>query len=338
MSQRLLRWGVVAVAVVILFPAMGWAAPTVFNFAGAGMNKVSGDGTLGFWNTATSDLCSFGTASSFGAPGGSAPVLYVPAFQTTSANRQLGLQFDSGVASGNGGGTRINQYTFAFDVCLPSVTQNPYESYPDAQGTKGPYFAFFNADVTKGGTSPNRYPTYNDPNTGDADFWIWGGNDTSTAVSRGVGVSGDYAGPIADNTWTRVAVTVSNSGTTGESSTDATTAISVYENGMFVHTVNVYSSKYAGTKVGNAVSDTLAGIDGRWSLALTGAGSTYLFTDNDGETNNAYVSRVFFEDRVLSSSEIAAMGGVTFVPEPSSLMLLLILVASGGLFVWRKHR
>jgi hypothetical protein len=292
-SKIRVRWLLVAVALVFAMQAVGMAGPTIYNFTN-GLSLTAGSGNLGYMND-TGTVAAFGTASSFGIPGDTSPVMYLPA----SPNNTRGLQFDSGVVSGNGGGTRINDYTFAFDVLLPSITAKPY-------------FAFFNADVTKGGASPNQYPVYNDPNTSDADFWMYGGAPTSTAVTGGIGVSGIYQGALADNTWTRVAVTVHNAGTTGQQSTDGTTTLTCYENGVQVNSVTMYGTYYPNPPA-PAKIDRLPGIDGRWSLATTGAGLTWLFTDNDGETNDAYINRVFFEDRILSSSEIAAMGGVTLI-------------------------
>ncbi len=144
----------------------------------------------------------------------------------------------------------------------------------------------------------------------DADFFRRFGNGIG-----GLGIGGVYLGDAVINQWHRVAFTV-----TDTSATRST--VSIYLNGVYL-----------------GDSDVEAGTDMRFSLYLSGVGSqTALFTDNDGETAPAYVSRFFFDNRVYSPAEIAALGGpgVTPVPEPSSLLFLASAGWLGGR-LWRRR-
>ncbi len=141
----------------------------------------------------------------------------------------------------------------------------------------------------------------------DADFFRRGSDG-----AIGVG-NGGYYGSAAIGEWNRVAFTVTN--------TDAaTTTLSIYLNGNYL---------------GDSVR--VGGTDGRFSLYLSGEGNqTALFTDNDGETAPAYLSQFFFDARVYSPAEIAALGGpsAAAIPEPTGLLLL----AGAGLLGRRLRR
>jgi hypothetical protein len=117
-----------------------------------------------------------------------------------------------------------------------------------------------------------------------------------------------YDGTILDGTWHRVALVVDAGGTSGDT-----------------------HYKYIdGALVGQQFEDD--GVDDRFTLWPTGmTQKTWLFGDNDGETNAAYVSSYYFVDRMLTGNEIGALGGADatgVVPEPSTLVLLAAGIVS----------
>jgi hypothetical protein len=125
-------------------------------------------------------------------------------------------------------------------------------------------------------------------NTNDGDLFRNG--------AGGLGISSVYEGTILSDTWYRLMFTFDL----------ANKSLGKYINGTLVGTQTLGS-----------------GTDGRWSL------DPYflILTDEDGETNAGSLASFSFEDRVLSANEIATYGGptaggLTPVPEPSSLALL----------------
>jgi hypothetical protein len=118
----------------------------------------------------------------------------------------------------------------------------------------------------------------------------------------GIGISSSYHGTIAGDTWYRLAFTF-----------DLTTS-----------TLKKYID---GTLVGQ---QTLSeGVDGRWSTGPT----ALLFADNDGDNAPGNVNSIQFHPRVLSDSEIAALGRATAPGIPLSVPpgLIITSITKNGL-------
>jgi hypothetical protein len=188
--------------------------------------------------------------------------------------------------------------TFGTDVIngAPSGVYN----FPAATNTQG-LVVTTNAPANGGGAYLNEYTLgydikfinasgyaslfqTNTSNTNDGDLFRDG--------SGGLGISGVYDGSIQTDTWYRLMFTFDLANST----------LKKYVDGSLVGTQTLGS-----------------GLDGRWSLDPT----FEILTDNDGETNAGSLSRFSFEDRVLSDSEIATLGGAN-IPEPSSLAFLAV--------------
>jgi len=108
-------------------------------------------------------------------------------------------------------------------------------------------------------------------NTSDAELFL--------RADGGVGISSVYDGSFAFGTWERLVFTAE---------TDAgVTVLNKYIDGELVGT------------------QTLA--EGRWSLDAEDG--FLLLSDNDGESVQAYVSSVFFDDDALNAESVAALGG-----------------------------
>ncbi|WP_439595146.1 LamG-like jellyroll fold domain-containing protein [Falsiroseomonas sp.] len=116
----------------------------------------------------------------------------------------------------------------------------------------------------------------NPNNVDDGDLFIRvGGNGTG-----GIGIGGNYQGSFAYDTWQRVGFTFTPNGAD-----------------------TLLLTKYIdGVKVGE---QTVAAA--RFSLDV-GAGLS-LFTDEDGETSNLYVSSVLVTEKVYTEAEMATLGG-----------------------------
>ncbi|MGX5668867.1 cadherin-like domain-containing protein [Rhizobium daejeonense] len=99
----------------------------------------------------------------------------------------------------------------------------------------------------------------------------------------GIGIASDYEGSVTYNAWHRIAFTIQRQGE------------------------NVLISKYID---GNLVGTTTqsSGNADRYDIDLSKG--LLLFTDEDGETRDVYVSSVLFTDKVMSGTEIADLGGV----------------------------
>lgn len=152
---------------------------------------VTGPGSIAYRGT-TQSTVSVGTVSSFGLNamlGGDPTVMSIPAFTSSQ-----GFKFNTGVSSGNGGGTYINQYTMVFDMYWTSNPASGYES-------------LFNSDGN---------------NNTDGDFF------RRSSGTIGIGTASPaYFGNAALNQWNRVAFTVTNISATQ-------TTIGVYLNGTFL--------------------------------------------------------------------------------------------------------
>ncbi|ATN36560.1 hypothetical protein ACO34A_22485 (plasmid) [Rhizobium sp. ACO-34A] len=99
----------------------------------------------------------------------------------------------------------------------------------------------------------------------------------------GIGIAGDYEGNVTYNAWHRIAFTIQRQGE------------------------NVLISKYID---GNLVGTTTqsSGNADRYDIDLSKG--LLLFSDEDGETRDVYVSSVLFTDKVMTGTEIADLGGV----------------------------
>lgn len=122
-------------------------------------------------------------------------------------------------------------------------------------------------------------------NSDDADMFVADVADGAL----GLGVNGRYNtyAAMAPGAWHRIAVTVQcalGSGGTGQ--------ISKFVDGLFV------GGQYTPEQTSGASRC-------RWALGP----ELQLFTDNDGETANGYVSSVLYVDRLMSPAEITALGG-----------------------------
>ncbi len=115
-------------------------------------------------------------------------------------------------------------------------------------------------------------------NSDDAEFFA------ENKVSGGIGVEGNYPGELSPDQWHRVAIAVQcalGPGGTGQ--------LHKYIDGRFV------GGQYT---PGN-------GPRCRWALESV----FHLFTDNDDETAEGYVSSVMYVDRLMSMDEVTALGG-----------------------------
>jgi glycerophosphoryl diester phosphodiesterase len=117
-------------------------------------------------------------------------------------------------------------------------------------------------------------------NSDDAEFFA------ENKVGGGIGVRGNYTGELSPDQWHRVAIAVQcvlGAGGTGQ--------LHKYIDGRFV------GGQYTPADLGNEQRCP-------WALEPV----FHLFTDNDGETAEGYVSSVMYVDRLMSMDEITALG------------------------------
>ncbi|WP_371346033.1 cadherin-like domain-containing protein [Ancylobacter sp. IITR112] len=113
-------------------------------------------------------------------------------------------------------------------------------------------------------------------NTSDGDLFVRSSDDGT----GGLGIGGVYTGAFKYDEWQRVVFKIEDTGD------------------------NVTISKYIdGVKVGTQSMD-----DDRYTIDMSKG--VLLFTDEDGETSNLYVSHFLFTDKVYTDEEIAELGGV----------------------------
>jgi hypothetical protein len=105
----------------------------------------------------------------------------------------------------------------------------------------------------------------------DAEFFVNNGN--------GIGISGNYSGSIGTNTWYRIGLVMNSTNQT----------MSKYINGVLVGT------------------QPIPALDDRF--ALTPNGTARIFSDNDGETEVAYVNSIQLRNVALSVGEMRALAG-----------------------------
>lgn len=144
-------------------------------------------------------------------------------------------------------------------------------------------------------------------NTDDGDLFGRG--------SGAAGINSDYAGTtLTPNAWHRFVATVDTSLTTD--------FLNLYVDGSLINSVSAF-----GTAPNTSVN--------RFDLSDP---SFLVFADEDGETANGYISQFYFADRVLSSTEIGALGGANAAPIPEPSSLLLGLGAVAGLLHRRRRQ
>jgi hypothetical protein len=139
-----------------------------WTFEHGNLSAALGPGTMSYADAATPGLTSFGTTDGTTVPHiGGLPTRYmhVPAFTGLTNGYMLRLKG----SEPNGGGTRLNEYTFLADLLLPTSLN---------------WMPFFNTDISNGN---------------DADFYV--------GPNGAIGIFGAYSAPgtIGSNTWYRVA-------------------------------------------------------------------------------------------------------------------------------------
>ncbi len=138
-------------------------------------------------------------------------------------------------------------------------------------------------------------------NSNDADFFI--GDNTVLPSPNGIGISGQYDGKINPDTWYRIALVVNLDAGAGNPT------YMKYINGVLVGSQSILSSRFA-----------------PWSAES--GNPSWLLSDNDGETEAGFIDQVRFYDSALSANQVAALGGIVNVPEPSALALLGLAVSA----------
>ena len=168
-------------------------------------------------------------------------------------------------ANGGAGAGFVNNYTIVLDIKYASI-----------------------------GGFQSIYQT-NASNSNDGDSFVDG--------SGGVGISGDYAGTIAADTWYRL--TIVNNFNDSSAGLPTVDTISYFLDGTLVNEAENLSQ------------------DGRWSLYPdSSANGVLLLADESGETGEARLNNVALYDRALSTSEISDLGAANAaIPEPASGML-----------------
>lgn len=163
----------------------------------------------------------------------------------------------------NGGGSGLNQYTLLLDVMFPSRPSGWAALYQNSTA-----------------------------NTDDAECFI--------NPNQGIGISGNYAGTVADGTWNRLAIVVDNVA------------------GTFTTYVN-------GTP---AQQNTGLTVDGRWAIGA----SLLCFADNDEENAAGLVNSLQLRPTAMLPAEVAALGGATAagIPAPAAPSALRLASPNGG--------
>jgi hypothetical protein len=134
----------------------------------------------------------------------------------------------------------------------------------------------------------------NDTNSNDGDFFV--------NTANGIGINGVYHGTILADTWHRVALVVDLEQPAGQPD---------------------YLKYIDGVLVGSQDVGTPGSRFAVWPKA-SGLPS-WVFSDEDGETELGYVNSLQFRDYAMTAAEIGALGGPTaggIVPEPATLALL----------------
>ncbi len=207
------------------------------------------DGTADGWTTggapANEAQVTLGTAASFGIPplGANDGVLHVPALINAET-------FKLSPLPGAPAGTTVSSYSLVYDLFVPSATAR--------------YFTgLFQTDVG---------------NTSDGDLFI----KKLADGTGGIGISGDYTGHFAFDTWQRIAFTFTDNG-------DGSLTLAKYIEGTLVGTQSVSADRFS--------IDVAKGV--------------LMFSDEDGENSELYVSGLLLTDEVLSAAQIQALGSAS---------------------------
>lgn len=255
-----------------------WARnPLIMLMACLGVSNVSAAVT-GQWDFDSGDLSAtvggdmqylgaaaagteFNTASGFSLPaqtGGDASVMKFPANTIPDGYSIPTPASANGSQTGVPEGTLVNDWTLIVDVLYPTESDATWRAIIE---TDGRFIA------------------------ADADFFVNPGN--------GIGISGQYDGNIAPNTWHRIGLVLD--GSAG--------LMRKYIDGVEVGIMGLPSDPAIGT------------LDGRWALAV--ADIAELFNDNDGDVAEGYVSSVQLRDSALNAGQMLAIGGpvATGVPQ-----------------------
>jgi hypothetical protein len=246
-------------------------APTVtgqWDFDFGDLRATVGNDLTNFNATVGADT-QFGTTTQFGIP----DIAGLPAkvlYYVPSVDTWGGYIMPHGAVP-NAGGTKVNRYTLIYDVLYPASSDGQWRSLLQ--------------------TDPG--------DSGDGDFFINNAN--------GIGISGNYTGTVASNTWTRI--------------------VAVFD--LAERTLKKYIN---GTPAGQQTLDS--GLDGRWSLGPV----ALLFADEDGETNPGYVNSIQFRNGLMTDAEVAALGGVTGngipLPEQQPVITSATKVGSDIVITW----
>ncbi len=154
----------------------------------------------------------------------------------------------------NGGGRFVNNYTLIMDLMFPA-------------SSSGNWRALFQSDP------------FNHPDN-DAEFYV--GSAAASPAPNGIGAEAQYDGPLAPDTWYRIAFAVDLTASAGQQ-------LSKYVNGVL-----------AGQQ------SLSGGVDGRFALGP----AAQLFTSGSPAlTQPGYVSSIQFVSGCLAPSAIAALGG-----------------------------
>ncbi len=167
-----------------------------------------------------------------------------------------------------------------FPACTPQQGFHVAHPYP-ANGSYGDAGALSNYtviyDVFYPLTSDAQWRALlqtNTANTDDAEFYV------RNTASGGVGISGNYAGNITPGAWHRIVIAVS-------ASTGDRWKIQRFVDGTFVGGLNGAADGF------------------RWAMSP----EFLLLTDDNGETAEGYVSSFGLVPRLMTMTEIAALGG-----------------------------
>ncbi len=227
----------------------------------ASCNFTSG-AQVGVWDFNNSLTNAIGGKSALTAAGGWTPTYVsetiagspatVLSFPAFDSTQALDMSNDAN-PNGAGGSPTRNNWSIVMDVKFPTL---------------GTFTGLWETDAI---------------GSGDGDYFI--------DNTRGIGISGQYAGFVSSDVWTRLAVTV-----------DTTTNLGTY-------TVNGYID---GFFAGSAITGLAPG--GREAVKSF----LHLFADNDLETSAGFVNSVAYYGEAISETAIGALGGATAAGIPSS--------------------